>query len=148
VPICGDSTGTAPPRIGRYVGAFAYRILTRRVASWYRQRFTDTRYRGKPTLLSLDDHDLDERLRTDELTVELDGINLGALTPDGRQILTKVARPMIEEDLSMEQAGRRFGYGRRWCREALDRLRGELEPMLYDLNGDEHRDNGRAGWRA
>jgi hypothetical protein len=40
---------------------YVYRILSRRVASWYRQRFTDTRYRERPTLVSLYDNDLDRQ---------------------------------------------------------------------------------------
>jgi hypothetical protein len=51
---------------------------------------------------------------------------------------------LLWQDLTLEQVARRFGYGRRWSREGLDRLRSELEPMLYDRNGDEPRDNGRA----
>lgn len=33
---------------------------------------------------------------------------------------------------TLQQIARRFGYGRRWSREALDRLREEITPMLQD----------------
>lgn len=117
------------PEKGTRFSTYAYRILWRRVASWYRQRFTDTRYRSKPTLLSLDDNDLGELLDLGDEPIEF-RINVAALTPEGRMILLRVARPMVEEDLSLQQVAERFGYGRRWCREALDRLRDEIRPML------------------
>jgi len=113
---------------------FAYRILWRRVASWYRQRFGDTRYRQKPTWVSLDDADLDEIAADWEWDDNASGgseelytrINPQALTPEGRMIFEHIARPHIEEDLSLEQIAERRGYSRRYVSRAFDRLRQEL----------------------
>ena len=67
----------------------------------------------------------------------LSEINVAALTPDGQQIQIKLALPMVEEDLTLEQIGRRFGYGRRWYRDALERLREEIRPMLGENQDNE-----------
>lgn len=119
--------GRFDPSKGVRFSTYAYRILWRRVASWYRQRFIDTRYRSKPVMVSLEDTDT---LASPGDELPLGRINVAALTPEGRMILSRLARPMVEEDLSLQQAAEQFGYGRRWCREALDRLRDEIRPML------------------
>lgn len=160
---------------------FAYRILWRRVPSWYRQRFGDTRYRAKPTWVSLEDDDLetiaagwewedvgtpmqaprytaaalgarfghlnaaqigelvlkanqldDERRGTVAQNGLYERINEKQLSPESQRILEMVARPMIEEDLSLEQIADRRGFSRRWVSRALERLREELGPMLKE----------------
>jgi Sigma-70 region 2 len=89
--------GRYDPEKGSRFSTFAYRVLSRRVASWYRQRFTDTHYRARPTLVSLEDNDAE----LGELLLEESSvfwrINVRALTPDGRMTLAKIARPMVEE---------------------------------------------------
>jgi RNA polymerase sigma factor (sigma-70 family) len=123
------------PSKGPSFSTYAYRILWRRVASWYRQRYYDRRYRTKLTLLSLNENDELAGMLLEEPV--LSEINVAALTPDGQQILVKLALPMVEEDLTLEQIGRRFGYGRHWSRAALERLRKELGPMLGEDQDNE-----------
>jgi RNA polymerase sigma factor (sigma-70 family) len=129
------STRHDPEKGTASFSTYAYRILWRRVASWYRQRFGDTRYRVKPTWVSLDDNDLDEIAADWEWEEPADQtlyqrINVDALSPESRKIFEKVARPMVEEDLSLEQIAGRLGRDRRWVSRALDRLRAELGPIV------------------
>lgn len=122
-----------PDKGSQSFSTYAYRILWRRVPGWYRQRFGDTRYRENPVFVSFDDEH-------DELTHELDlgesegilyeQINVAALSPDARQVLSKIVEPMVEEDLSLEQVAERFGYSRRWVSRALDWLRAELDYVV------------------
>lgn len=166
---------------------YAYRILWRRVPSWYRQRFGDTRYRVNPTWVTLDDNDLDEiaaeweweepdlpttrytqtriqqtyphlspedaaaltlkanvnydaRRKLDpETTALYERINVLTLTPEGRRTFDRIARPMVEQDLSLEQIAARFDMSRRWVAEQLRRLRAEIAPMLEDDDDDADR---------
>jgi DNA-directed RNA polymerase specialized sigma24 family protein len=108
---------------------FSYRILWRRVPSWYRQRFGDTRYRVNPTTVSFDeDTELGLLEQLDDVAdVSIySRINVDALSPDAKMVLAKIAEPMVEHDLSLEQLADKFGYSRRWVSRALERLRAEL----------------------
>jgi RNA polymerase sigma factor (sigma-70 family) len=135
------STRYDPAKGTQSFSTYAYRILWRRVASWYRQRFGDTRYRSNPVWVSFD-----EEQDGDELgRIEHDGqgevgmysqINVAALSPDGRKVLERILEPMVEQDLSLEQVADRFGYSRRWVSRALDRLRAELA-YLAPIGGEQ-----------
>jgi DNA-directed RNA polymerase specialized sigma24 family protein len=110
------------PARGTRFSTYAYRILWRRVASWYRQRFVDNRFYEKPTFVSWDENDLVEATEPDLHS----RINERVLTPEGRLVLERIARPMVEQDMSQDEIAARFGQPRRWVMEELKRLRVEL----------------------
>jgi DNA-directed RNA polymerase specialized sigma24 family protein len=121
------------PARGTRFSTYAYRILSRRVTSWYRQRFGDGRYRHPPTWVSLDE-ELDT-LAVDGTPADTDPpsrINERTLTPEARQVLEKIARPMAETGLNQGEIAERLGHPRCWVVRGLARLREELEPMLLD----------------
>ena len=73
-------------------------------ASWYRQRFVDTRYRVKPNWVSLDDHDVDALERNVEAEwwwLDSEAINVEALTPESRKVYEQLAKPMVLFGLSL-----------------------------------------------
>jgi hypothetical protein len=59
-------------------------------------------------------------------------INVQALTPEARLVLERIARPMVEEEITQTEVADRFGQPRGWVSRGLRRLREELEPMLAD----------------
>lgn len=119
------------PRLGtKSFSTFAYRILWRRVASWYRQRFVDTRYQIKPNLVSLDDDDLDELDEQEWIGQLEDVINVAWLTPTGKRTYEQLARPMLQFGLSLSELAAHYGYRRRWVAQKLVELREEVAPML------------------
>jgi RNA polymerase sigma factor (sigma-70 family) len=120
------------PRLGtKSFSTFAYRILWNRVASWYRQRFVDTRYRVKPEWVSLDDDDLDELDEREQDWADLDdSVNADRLTPAGRKTYEQIARPMVMFGLSLSELAAHHGYRRRWVAQKLAELREEVAPML------------------
>ena len=125
-----------PAKGTKSFSTYAYRILWRRVASWYRQRFVDTRYRVKPNWVSLDDHDLDELASDWEWDDPLESaINVEQLTPAGRQTYEQLARPMIMFGYSLADLAAHHGYRRRWVTQKLFELREEVGPML-ERNGN------------
>jgi RNA polymerase sigma factor (sigma-70 family) len=125
-----------PAKGTRSFSTYAYRILWRRVASWYRQRFVDTRYRVKPNWVSLDDDDLDDLASDSEWHDPLEAaINVDQLTPAARQTYEQLARPMIVFGYSLGDLATHHGYRRRWVTQKLTELRDEVGPML-DRNGN------------
>jgi RNA polymerase sigma factor (sigma-70 family) len=132
------------PAKGSRFSTFAYRILSRRVASWYRQRFQDGRYMPRVTWVSLDE-ELDAAVAA-SVAVPADAelhsrINVQALTPEARLVLERIARPMVEEEITQDELAVRFGQPRSWVTRGLQRLKEELEPMLAE-------DDGRTGGRS
>jgi RNA polymerase sigma factor (sigma-70 family) len=119
-----------PAKGTRSFSTFAFRILWKRVPSWYRQRFGDTRYRTAAELVAFDeDHDDVAALTYEQPAGDVEvftRINVERLSPDGRMVLERIVMPMVEDGLSLEQVADRFGYSRRWVSRAIDRLRQEL----------------------
>ena len=126
------STRYDPERGTQTFSTFAYRILWKRVPSWYRQRFGDTRYRGPVALVSFDEEIDDEtEFEPDATEVAMySRINVGTLSPDAKRVLERILEPMVFDGLSLEQVAERFGYSRRWVSRALDRLREELDYVI------------------
>jgi RNA polymerase sigma factor (sigma-70 family) len=109
---------------------YAYRILWRRVPSWYRQRWGSTRYHDNPVFEELDaDRDAPAPACDDDDAM-FTRINVELLSPDARHVLERIAIPMVADDLSLEQLAVQFGYSRRWVSRALDRLRDELVDVI------------------
>jgi RNA polymerase sigma factor (sigma-70 family) len=124
------STRFDPSRGTQTFSTYAYRILWKRVPSWYRQRFGDSRYRDPVTLVSFDE-ELDEESPVDHTMVAVySRINVQTLSPDSRKVLERILEPMVYDGLSLEQVAVKFGYSRRWVSRALDRLREELDYVI------------------
>jgi RNA polymerase sigma factor (sigma-70 family) len=64
---------------------------------------------------------------TDVVTDVFVEINVASLSPDSRRALDRIAKPMVEEGLTMDEIAERLGFDRRWVSKALKRLRDELE---------------------
>jgi RNA polymerase sigma factor (sigma-70 family) len=123
-----------PDKSTQSFSTYAYRILWRRWASWYRQRYGDTRYRAKPTLVSLDDSDCTKLEWREDGDSELySQINVDLLSPDARRVLERIVEPMVELDLSLEQVADRFGYSRRWVSRGIARLKEELAYIVEEV---------------
>lgn len=73
IGVCWELSGRYDPAKDRNpnFGSYAARILTLRVADWYRQRFGDTRHGDKPIVLSLD------------APATLGGVAYGSEAPEG-----------------------------------------------------------------
>jgi RNA polymerase sigma factor (sigma-70 family) len=134
-----------PARSDQSFSTYAGRILRFRVADWFRGRFGDARYGPRPPVDSLDELLLLGEGVADGLNgLEdvLSEINVAALSPESRRVLTRIARPIVEEGETMEEIATRLGCSRREIARRLHRLRDELQAIAAEPPPEQ------GGWLA
>ena len=115
---------------GPSFSTWAYRILRFRLTDFYRGQFGDSRYgqNAIPTSLDAEEHEQPSR-RDSGFEDVASAINTVLLTPESRNVLERLARPMVEEGLTMDMAAARVNWTRKDASKALKQLEIEFRAL-------------------
>jgi RNA polymerase sigma factor (sigma-70 family) len=119
-----------PTRSSLKFSQYANPILHNRVTDWYRKRLGDSRYGPLPDEISWDDVDEHEqpaepaRVTLAQLLVD---VNVGTLTPDARQTIEHIVKPIVARGATLDEIAEERGWNRRRVSQLITDLRVQLE---------------------
>lgn len=119
----GPNATSRPIHSDRPFSALAYWLMRRRIVDWYRARYGSTRYKPRPSLISLDEHDPADPATWDNESFEL------SLTATEHAAYTTVARPYAESGLTEAAFARESGIPREWVEAGLEITRAALRRL-------------------